>query len=156
MSYLHRIIEDQLDAALRRGKSVLLFGARQTGKTTLLKHHIKADLFYSFARLADRVPYEKDPVRLESEIVTQLQRTQSDHLPLIVIDEAQITSMYEDYVASIGGREERKASHILIQVTKDDPAAENAAMVKIALLKSELDAGADFAELAKENSQDSG
>ena len=74
----------------------------------------------------------------------------------IVIDESQITNMYEDYVASIGGREERKASHILIQVAKEDPAAENAAMVKIALLKSELDAGADFAELAKENSEDSG
>ncbi len=74
----------------------------------------------------------------------------------IDIDEDQITSMYDDYVASILGREERKARHLLIQVAADDPEAENAAMIKIALLKSKLDTGADFAALAKENSEDSG
>ena len=74
----------------------------------------------------------------------------------VVVDEQQITKMYDDYVTSISGREERKASHILIQAAENDSAAEKAAMVKIALLKSELDSGADFAKLAKQNSQDTG
>ena len=70
----------------------------------------------------------------------------------IEIDEQQIEKMYDDYVASVAGREERKASHILIQ-TSDDKAA---AQIKIESLKKELEQGADFAELAKKHSQDPG
>jgi len=70
----------------------------------------------------------------------------------IDVDEAQIKKMYDEYVASVSGREERKASHILIQ-TSDDKAA---ARSKIESLKQELDNGAVFSELAEKNSQDSG
>ncbi|MBE9559872.1 MAG: SurA N-terminal domain-containing protein [Proteobacteria bacterium] len=70
----------------------------------------------------------------------------------IEIDEQQIEKMYDDYVASVAGREERQASHILIQ-TSDDKAA---AQIKIESLKKELEQGADFAELAKKHSQDPG
>lgn len=70
----------------------------------------------------------------------------------IEIDEQQIKKMYDDYVASVSGREERKASHILIK-TSDDKAA---AQIKIESLKKELEQGADFAELAKKYSQDPG
>ncbi len=70
----------------------------------------------------------------------------------IDIDEQQIKKMYDDYVASVTGREERKASHILIQ-SGDDKAA---AQIKIESLKKELEQGADFAEMAKKYSQDPG
>lgn len=70
----------------------------------------------------------------------------------IEIDEQQIEKMYDDYLTSVAGREERKASHILIQ-TSDDKAA---AQIKIESLKKELEQGADFAELAKKHSQDPG
>lgn len=73
----------------------------------------------------------------------------------VIIDEDEISRMYEDYVASISGREERKARHILIQVS-DEPDSDNAATVEIALIKSQLDAGADFSALAKQHSQDPG
>jgi peptidyl-prolyl cis-trans isomerase D len=68
----------------------------------------------------------------------------------VEIDEAQIKQMYDDYVASISGREERKVSHILLQ-TSDD---KNVAKEKILTLKQEIDGGADFADLAKKHSED--
>jgi peptidyl-prolyl cis-trans isomerase D len=74
----------------------------------------------------------------------------------VEIDEAQIEKMYDDYVASISGREERKARHILIKATQGKPASIAAAKEKIKSLKQELEQGADFAELAKKHSQDSG
>jgi peptidyl-prolyl cis-trans isomerase D len=70
----------------------------------------------------------------------------------VEIDEGQIKKMYEQYVASISGREERKARHILLKTTEDKVAAKE----KIQSLKKELEQGADFAELAKKHSQDSG
>jgi peptidyl-prolyl cis-trans isomerase D len=70
----------------------------------------------------------------------------------IKVDEAQIKKMYDDYVAAVSGREQRKASHILIQASDDKAAAR----AKIEALKKEIDNGADFAELAKKNSQDPG
>ena len=70
----------------------------------------------------------------------------------VEVDEDQIKKMYEEYVASISGREERKASHILLKTTPDNVAAKE----KIESLKQELEQGADFAELAKKHSQDSG
>ena len=75
----------------------------------------------------------------------------------VAVDEAQIKKMYDDYVASISGREERKARHILLSTVVTDGAEEKAAAKsKIAALKQELDNGADFAALAKKHSQDQG
>ena len=70
----------------------------------------------------------------------------------VTIDEDQIKKMYEEYVTSVAGREERRASHILIQTSEDKAAAQ----IKIESLKKELELGADFAELAKQHSQDPG
>ncbi len=70
----------------------------------------------------------------------------------IEIDELQIKKMYDDYVASVSGREERRASHILIQPGNNKAAAQ----IEIESLKKELEEGADFAELAKKHSQDPG
>ena len=75
----------------------------------------------------------------------------------VEVDEDQIKKMYDDYVASISGREERKARHILIKTSADNKSASSiAAKEKIESIKQELEQGADFAELAKKYSQDSG
>ena len=75
----------------------------------------------------------------------------------VEVDEDQIKKMYDDYVASISGREERKARHILIKTSADNKSASSiAAKEKIESLKQELEQGTDFAELAKKHSQDSG
>ena len=68
------------------------------------------------------------------------------------IDEDQIKKMYDDYVKSVSGREERRASHILIQASENKAAAQ----IKIESLKKELELGANFAELAKQHSEDPG
>lgn len=70
----------------------------------------------------------------------------------VAIDERQIKKMYDDYVTIVSGHEERKASHILLQAGADKPAAKT----RIEEIKHELDQGADFAELAKKYSQDTG
>ncbi len=70
----------------------------------------------------------------------------------VEIDEQQVKEMYDHYVKSVAGREQRKARHILIQTNEDKAAAQNT----IETIKKELDQGADFVELAKKYSQDPG
>ncbi len=70
----------------------------------------------------------------------------------VEIDEQQVKEMYDHYVKSVTGREERKASHILIQAGEDKAAAK----VIIETIQNELKQGADFAALAKKYSQDPG
>lgn len=83
MPLVSRSIELRLNKALKRGKSILLLGPRQTGKTTLVKS-IKADLYINLARPATRQAYERDPARLTREV--EAIRSSS---PLVVIDEIQ-------------------------------------------------------------------
>ena len=73
----------------------------------------------------------------------------------VEVNEDQIKKMYEDYVASISGREERKARHILLKTVAGESAGNAVVMEKIESLKQELEQGADFADLAKKHSQDS-
>ena len=70
----------------------------------------------------------------------------------IEVSEAKITKMYDDYLASVSGREERQASHILISASDDKAAA----LIKIESLKQEIEQGADFSEVASQHSQDPG
>lgn len=70
----------------------------------------------------------------------------------VAVDEAAVKKMYDDYVASVEGREERKAQHILIQ-TSEDKVADKA---KLESIKQEIDDGASFSEQAKKYSQDIG
>jgi predicted AAA+ superfamily ATPase len=72
---------------IKRGKSVLLFGARQTGKTTMINQEIIPDLTYSFVDPEIRIRYEKDPALLSKELKLALQAW--DRPPVIFIDEIQ-------------------------------------------------------------------
>lgn len=87
MTYIPRLIETNIRQALDRAKSVLLLGARQTGKTTLIQHQIHPDISYSFARANVRQRYEQNPALLESEIEEQIKSFSKT--PLIYIDEVQ-------------------------------------------------------------------
>ena len=44
--YIHREVEATIDAMLRQGKVVLVTGARQVGKTTVLQHHLGRSFNY--------------------------------------------------------------------------------------------------------------
>jgi predicted AAA+ superfamily ATPase len=86
MNYIVRTIEGALRRHLDRGKSVLLLGPRQTGKTTLIQR-LRVDLHVSLVVPAVRQRYERDPNQLLGEI--QALRTPSHAPPRVVLDEIQ-------------------------------------------------------------------
>ncbi|MEI6805388.1 MAG: ATP-binding protein [Myxococcaceae bacterium] len=86
MIQLERSVSPQIERALGRGKSILLLGPRQTGKTTLLRP-IPCDLSISLIKTSLRQRYEKDPSLLEQEI-EELAKRKNKKL-LILLDEVQ-------------------------------------------------------------------
>lgn len=67
MKYVSRLLESQIRRSLARNKSVLLFGARQTGKTTLVGR-FDVDLSISLIQTDTRHRYEKAPDLLRGEV----------------------------------------------------------------------------------------
>lgn len=86
MNYISRKIEPNIRRNLDRGKSILLLGARQTGKTTLLQK-IPSDLYISLANPIIRQRFEKDLALLLGEIEALNPGTKK--IPLVIIDEVQ-------------------------------------------------------------------
>ena len=86
MDYIPRLLQPVLEKALKRDKSVLLLGPRQTGKTTLIRQ-IKTDYSISLVQPLIRQKYEKNPGLLSGEIEAIAE--QKKNKPLIVIDEIQ-------------------------------------------------------------------
>jgi len=86
MNYLSRKIEGNIRSTLQRGKSILLLGARQTGKTTLLEQ-LKPDLSISFALPHIRQRFEKNIALLHGELEALGERKEKP--PLVIIDEVQ-------------------------------------------------------------------
>jgi peptidyl-prolyl cis-trans isomerase D len=76
----------------------------------------------------------------------------------IVLNESDLKTYYEQNVARLSGKEERRASHILINAPKDMPAeARKAARDKAQTLLEQVRKAPDsFADVAKKNSQDAG
>lgn len=90
-TYTYRLIEKPIRHTLARGKSILLLGPRQTGKTTMVRHQLQPDLQYSFAVVAIRQRYEKNPALLEAELIEKIKSffELNAKKPLIFIDEVQ-------------------------------------------------------------------
>lgn len=99
MDYIERKQESEIRGALARGKSVLLLGARQTGKTTLL-NRVRADLTISFLRPDVRQLYEESPAMLVREIDEFRKETKS-RPPLVLLDEIQKVPMIMDVVQDL-------------------------------------------------------
>lgn len=70
------------------------------------------------------------------------------------VSEAELNSAYERLKADFQGQEERLARHILLEV--NDSQSSDQAVAKAEELRKQIEAGADFAELAKTESQDIG
>lgn len=68
--------------------------------------------------------------------------------------EPDLRKYYEEVKDTLGMNEQRRVAHILLSV--DTPDADQAALAQITKIRTELDQGADFAELAKKYSDDSG
>jgi peptidyl-prolyl cis-trans isomerase D len=76
----------------------------------------------------------------------------------ISLSEADLKSYYDQNAIRLSGKEERRASHILINAAKDLPAAdrEKARARAQEILQTVRKTPDSFAEIAKKNSQDSG
>jgi uncharacterized protein len=96
MNYQKRDIETKIDHTLARGKSILLLGARQTGKTTLLNKQCRPDLYYDFAKPSTRHQFERNPDSLSDEIAAYRLTHPTEKPPLIIIDEAQKVPLITD------------------------------------------------------------
>ena len=95
--YLKREIEGKIKEYLAAGKSIWLLGARQTGKTTLVRTCIKFDLSYSFLQFSTRQRLEKNPGILREEI-----EAQKSTKPLVVfIDEIQLIPSVMDGIQDL-------------------------------------------------------
>lgn len=98
--YIPRAIEPDLKSTLERGKSILLLGPRQTGKTTLLKHLNAADLSYTLLDPELRLRLERSPNLLRQEIAA-FNQMHHKTLPLVMIDEVQKIPALMDVVQLI-------------------------------------------------------
>jgi len=88
INYLPRILENNIIKILESGKSILLLGPRQTGKTTLI-NQIVVDKRISLANPKDRLRYEKNPVILTNEIEALAEAKSSSKQIIVIIDEIQ-------------------------------------------------------------------
>lgn len=109
MKYIKRALEDHIRHALARDKSVLLLGARQTGKTTLVGQ-FPHDLQISFIQPDVRQRYEKAPHLLKGE-VESLTTAKDGNRPLVILDEVQKVPVILDVVQDLIDR--RKANFVL-------------------------------------------
>ena len=99
MKYIPRLLEQAIRRALARNKSVLLFGARQTGKTTLISR-FDAGLVVTLVRPDVRQRYEKSPHLLAGEVEALAPPAKSTR-PLVVVDEVQKVPALLDVVQDL-------------------------------------------------------
>ncbi len=109
MKYIRRLLEERIQHDIGRNKSVLLFGARQTGKTTLTSR-FDSDLSISFVQPDIRQRYEKSPQLLGGEVEAISSRVPRKR-PLVVLDEVQKVPGILDVVQDLIDR--GKANFIL-------------------------------------------
>ena len=86
MEFIERTLKGKLSQVLKRGKSILLLGPRQTGKTTLINQY-KADLEITLLISKIRRQYEADPDQLIREV--KALKSNRGKPPLVIIDEIQ-------------------------------------------------------------------
>lgn len=109
MKYIPRLLETKIRHTIDRNKSVLLLGARQTGKTTLIGR-FDPDLSISFVQPDVRQRYEKSPHLLKGEIESLVSKNGARRF-LVILDEVQKVPAILDVVQDIIDRE--KANFIL-------------------------------------------
>lgn len=118
--WFERVITPKIISTLERGKSILLFGPRQTGKTSLVTR-LKHDLYINLMQPLSLQKYERFPDALFREI--HALKDSLGRKPVIIIDEVQklpsitdsIQLLIDDGVAQfiITGSSARKIKNLL-------------------------------------------
>jgi len=102
VKYIPRLLEEKIKHAIDRNRSVLLLGARQTGKTTLTSR-FDSDLSISLIQPDIRQRYEKSPHLLRGEVEAIVSK-QRGKRPLVVLDEVQKVPAILDAVQDLVDR----------------------------------------------------
>ncbi len=117
-------------------------------------------------RFADEVSVSEDEIKAfyqanpdnfrlpERVVVEYLELNKSSLVDQVNVSEEALRQRYEQDVAQAQTQEERKASHILIEI--GDEQSEQQALAKVQEIQKELQGGAEFGALAEKYSQDVG
>ena len=96
-------------------------------------------------------------VRPEQVTVEYIELSRSEIAKDIPVDDSELRRLYESRQASFVTPEQREVSHILISVDMEaGKEANDEARAKLEEIRRQLNEGASFAELAKQNSEDPG
>ena len=101
--------------------------------------------------------YQANQVRFENKEkvkVNYIRLSVEDIAKTIEVSDEEVAAYYQDNIASYTQPEQRRISHILIEATEDDSDSEATAKAQIESILARLIQGEDFAELAKELSND--
>lgn len=138
---IHRTLEQQIQSVLGNGKAIILYGARQTGKTTLLKkiaeESNKKYLYFDAEILRDRTLFEShDLERIKFAI---------GNAECVIIDEAQkiqgigsILKTLHDHIPQIQWIASGSSSFDLAQKTQESLAGRTNEFFLTPLMSSEL------------------
>lgn len=119
---------------------------------------IKVDTFKDKVEVAEdaissHFQANQDQFRTQEKIAIQyLQFRGDDFAAKVSVSDEDVLAEYEHYVATSNEQERRRASHILVEVSDDRD--DTAAQARIQEARARLDAGEDFAALAKTYSDD--
>ncbi|NVK39695.1 MAG: SurA N-terminal domain-containing protein [Oceanospirillaceae bacterium] len=116
---------------------------------------VRAGVEVSRDEVAQRYDAQKSLYRTEEQVKIQyLLLDKSELAKDIEVTDAELQGQYQQLLAGFESQEQRQAAHILIEINDNRDA--DAALAEAQALKQQLDEGADFAELAREHSDDLG
>ena len=98
--------------------------------------------------------HQEDFMREEQVTIEYLELNKNDMMAEVEVTEAELQERYDEEQAAFQAQTERHAAHILFSATTEEEFA--AAEAEAASVKARIDAGEDFAALAKEFSDDTG
>ncbi len=90
----------------------------------------------------------------EQVVIEYLLLNKLDLLDQVEIDEAELQTQFDQRLATFQSEEQREVSHIMVEVS--DEVSDEQALAEVQALAERLNNGADFAELAKAESDDPG
>lgn len=131
---------------------------QRTFRTLLVPASRFSDVEIGDAEIAAHYEANKSRyVRPEQVTVKYIEISRSEIANAIPVDETELRRLYESRQASFVTPEQREVSHILISVGMEaGKEANDDARARLAEIRSQLDDGASFADLAKQYSEDPG
>jgi peptidyl-prolyl cis-trans isomerase D len=127
---------------------------RDYAYTTITRSSLESSVELTDEQIENFYDDNRSSYKTEEQIkIEYIQLDINDYTQGVDVTDESIQALYDESVAELETTEERKASHIL--VTLDD-LSEDEAVAKVAELKTRIEAGESFEELAKEFSQDPG